>query len=610
MCGIAGFYDFRRDINLHDIADKMLEAIAHRGYDNRGIEEYKLNDGSSVCFGHNRLSIIGLSKLSHQPLSYNNLHISYNGEVYNYKELKSELLHLGYDFKSGSDTEVILKIFDHYGVEGISKLNGMFALAIFDSNKDKLYLVRDRLGVKPLFYYQNGRKIIFGSEVQAVLEYPGLPKEYNLEIIGNYFTNGYVSSFDSIYSKIKKIENGSILTVDLKSGESETSKYWNLDNNHNEYINDYSEAYEAFDALLDSSINYRLIADVPVGLFLSSGLDSNLILNSYLKQTNDSIETYTLKSLDFREVNVSETDSKVNRHYLTLNNEEKWGIYKTLCQKYGEPLADPATIGLYKLSSEAAKSLKVIMVGDGGDEILGGYNSYKNYLKYGDKYSFIKFLYKAISPITESILSSHIEKTSFSKSALIHSILAGDNIIDIQEKRKLLQQKFVTKLLKFNYEIKPIKTDYNSVTDFLNFKTNSELVHQLNYKTDIAGMLNTVEIREPLLDYRLFDLQQKISNDLFRKMMLEEKSKKIILDIMRNKFKIDTTKIMKMGFHLDYPAMLNNNEELEDILSCYQSNYLNKSSVNKLWESFKNERVDPSLMYRVITFIMWDYYQK
>lgn len=609
MCGLVGYYSPNLTGDIKGIADSMLEAISHRGFDNRGIESYQLQDGSSLCLGHNRLSIIGLSNLAHQPLSYKHLHISYNGEIYNYKELKDELIGFGYEFSSQSDTEVILKVFDRYGTEGVSKLNGMFAIALYDSREEKLYLVRDRLGVKPLFYFHNGKDIVFGSEVKAVLKHPRVKKEYDPEIIGNYLTYGYVNSFKSIYSGIKKLENGTIFTYDLNNGTQNTTTYWSLNNKGNSYINDYNKAYKAFDELIESSISYRLIADVPVGLFLSSGLDSNLILNTYLNKTNDDITTYSLKSLDFDEENIIGSDPRVKRNYLTLEKGEKWSIFKSLCKNYSEPLSDPATIGLYKLSEEAAKSLKVIMVGDGGDEILGGYNSYKLYLKYSDKYSLFKFLYKAVSPIVSSILSNNIEIPKYSRPALLHSILAGKNLIDIQQQRKHLQQKFMYELTNFNYNIPAENVPFNKITDFLNYKTKSELVHQLNYKTDIAGMLHTVEIREPLLDYRLFDLQQKISDDLFRKMMLEDKSKKIILDIMRLKFKIDTAKMSKMGFHLNYPEILFNNDELNDILGSYQSSFLEKKVIINIWESFKKHKVEPALMFRIITYVMWDYLQ-
>ena len=231
MCGIAGFITKKKIKNPESILKEMLELIAHRGKDNRGIyidKNYNLKKTYGI--GHNRLSVIDLSEKGNQPFFYNNYIISFNGEIYNYKELRNELIEHGHNFDSSSDTEVIIKLFETFREKSFKKLNGMFAIIIYDLESQKIYLVRDRMGVKPLVYYRNNESFLFSSELKSFYAFPHFKNNILIrkKMLANYFKFGYVNSFESIIDGVYKVENGSILIYDVNTGKIKKKKYWEL----------------------------------------------------------------------------------------------------------------------------------------------------------------------------------------------------------------------------------------------------------------------------------------------------------------------------------------------------------------------------------------------
>jgi asparagine synthase (glutamine-hydrolysing) len=612
MCGITGFYTKKNNFDSEIILNNMLELISHRGKNNRGIY-VDINPDSNETFavGHNRLSVIDLSDSGNQPFLYKDYIISYNGEIYNYEELRNNLIERGYSFNSSSDTEVIIKLFEAYGKKSFEKLNGMFAIVIYNKKTQKLYLTRDRMGVKPLLFYKDNDSFLFSSELKSFYAFPNFKQNCGIKknMLANYFKYGYINSFDSIIEGVHKVENGSFLIYDLQKNEVEKRKYWILSNvkeleklNKTDYI-----TKDLFD-LLKSSVSLRLVSDLPVGLFLSSGIDSNLVLNLSLLSGLKKLDTYTLRSIDYEDNDLA-YNNKVNRNFITTDLNNIWKDYKYLCSKYDEPFSDPATIGLFQLSKSASKFNKVIMVGDGGDEILAGYSTYKLFASINSlKFRVARLLYKPFHPFVKLYITKFVESKTSKRLSHYHSILSSKSISNIQKLRENFYNSFTKRIVG---DVFPDSAELNNNEDNiltnLNYKTSSELIHQLNYKTDIAGMLNTVEIREPLLDYRLFEFQQRISIDFFNNMVKNKESKFFFRKILNDKFNIDTSTLQKKGFHVRLEqAFKENINEINSLIMNHKSINIDMNYVGKTWGLWKTGNVDFTIINRIVTYILWE----
>ena len=589
----------------------MLQEIQHRGMDHRGKKIIPLDTYPGlVALGHNRLSVIDLSENGNQPFSYKNYSLIYNGEIYNYKDLKKELILNGYSFDSDSDTEVIIKLFDCFGFNAFSKLNGMFAIAIFDNLKHKIFLVRDRMGVKPISYYIEDGAFLFSSEIKSFFSFPNFQQNAPIDrtILANYFKFGYVNSFKSIYENVNKVENGTVLTFDIISQQITTTKYWVLKKNQASYFNNMKDASNSIHRILKSSISLRHVSDIPVGLFLSSGLDSNLVLAYSLKNGLKNIDTYTLKSVDFEENNLK-YDKKVNRTFIETDLDSIWKDFKFLCSKFDEPFSDPATIGLYQLSKHASSYNKVILVGDGGDELLAGYSPYKLFsrIETDFKIKTLRFIYKPFKPFVELFFNFFLESKTALRLLYYHSVLSSSRLSEVDSVRSKYFDRFTKKLTKNCFEESTDFDESNPLLSYLNMKTSGELIHQLNYKTDVAGMLNTVEIREPLLDYRLFEAQQKFSKSLLTENVNKKESKFIFRKIMKEKLRFDITNIQKKGFHISLEsAFVKNIVELDELILYHKSDLIDMNYVRKIWKKWKKGNANFLLITRIVSFIYWE----
>jgi len=290
MCGIAGIIGLNKDYQVDPAKlDYMTDVLSHRGPDDRGT-----NILGNIGLGHRRLSILDLSAAGHQPMANEDksIWIIFNGEIYNYKDYLPELKSKGYQFKSNSDTEVIIHAYQEWGIEGcLKRLNGMFAFCLVDLNKNETYLVRDRLGIKPLYYSNKGKAVVFGSELKAVMADDEVDNSLNLNTLSHYLSTFYTCAPDSIFKHVKTLEPGHYLHI--KDNEIRDHVYWDVQLS-NKYL-DYSEneILEKFDELFDESVKYTLVSDVPVGHLLSSGVDSNAVLY-HMKQHQDNIETFTV----------------------------------------------------------------------------------------------------------------------------------------------------------------------------------------------------------------------------------------------------------------------------------------------------------------------------
>jgi len=369
MCGICGF-------NWKDekLIQKMVHKIHHRGPDARG---FKTFPGFSI--GNARLSILDLSVRGNQPMSSRNgkLWIVYNGEVYNFPEIKKELISKGYKFNSHTDTEVVLKSYEEYGPSCLEKFNGMFAFAIWDEEKKELFLARDRIGIKPLYYYLKDGKLIFGSEIKSILEADCLKKEINLQSMYYYLGYEFVPAPDTMFKNIYKLRQGHYAI--FKNGNLKIEKYWELKFKP-EIINE-EDAIERIFSVLEKSVKRRLISDVPLGVFLSGGLDSSTVVGFVSQLYPKKVQTFSIGYEDktFSELPYAKTVSdffNTEHNVLIINPISPEDIERSLYH-LDEPMTDLSTIPFYLISCKAREKVKVCLSGEGGDEIFLGYDRFK-----------------------------------------------------------------------------------------------------------------------------------------------------------------------------------------------------------------------------------------
>jgi len=294
MCGITGFVDFSKKSNL-DILKRMTDVLYHRGPDDSGYSFYE-NEFATIGLGQRRLSILDLSPRAHQPMTFEQFTIVYNGEVYNFKEIRIDLEKYKYTFNSDSDTEVILKAYHKWGIDAVQQFNGMFAIAIYDQQTKKLTLIRDRAGVKPLYWYQKNGLFMFASELKSFHENPCFEKEINIDALSLFFQYGYILQPYSIFKNSFKLKAGHYIELDLKNKNLQEIKYWDVVDCYNQpkLVISEQEAIEETERLLKKAFEYRMVADVPVGMFLSGGYDSSAVTAILQSDRTEKLKTFTI----------------------------------------------------------------------------------------------------------------------------------------------------------------------------------------------------------------------------------------------------------------------------------------------------------------------------
>ena len=364
----------------------MINGLDHRGPDASGFKIH-VNDDCIVALGHTRLSIIDISNNGKQPMEFGDLSISYNGEIYNYLEIRRELKDLGHRFKSQTDTEVILHSYAEWGEKCVNKFIGMFAFAIYDKKRRQLFLCRDRAGAKPLYYYFENNVFLFSSELKTFHCHPSFKKRININALSEYMDFGFIPSPYSIFKKCHKLSGGHTLLYELNSKQININQYWDVTEFYNKpKINiPYNDAKEKLLEILISSFKYRLVSDVPVGLFLSGGYDSSAVAAILQNNLTKKLKTFTI---GFNEGTNEANYAKKIAKYLNTDHIEYYcttkdaqDIIHRLPLYFDEPFADSSAIPTILLSQIARNSVKVALSADAGDEIFAGYNHYTNFLK-------------------------------------------------------------------------------------------------------------------------------------------------------------------------------------------------------------------------------------
>ena len=356
-----------------------LNALTHRGPDGKGVFHK-----AHVCFGHRRLTIIDLSDNSNQPMlsAQNDCVVTFNGEIYNYLEIRNELIQRGYIFRSAGDTEVLLQAYKEWGEDLFAHLNGMYSFALYDFNADKLLLAVDPAGQKPLFYFCNRKRIIFASELSALLKHSAICRKLNLDGIASYLVHDYCPAPNTVISGVKRFEPGMAMTFDAKSGNVRKWKHWNISDcmpPHHVSPSSESEALEQFEEVMSKSVMRHLRSDVPIGIYLSAGLDSTTIATLACDTIGaENINTFTIRidNPSYNEADQAENTAKMlgtKHHELSVTSDD--GLLRTLqvLDKLDEPLADLGLLSVHQVSAFAKEHVKVVLSGDGGDEFFYGY---------------------------------------------------------------------------------------------------------------------------------------------------------------------------------------------------------------------------------------------
>jgi asparagine synthase (glutamine-hydrolysing) len=496
MCGINGFNFINKKI-----LTQMNSSLFHRGPDASG----EFSDAKSkVSLGQRRLSIIDLSKNAAQPMTYSHQKkvatITFNGEIYNFQEIKDELILLGYKFKSTSDTEVILASYLEWGKDCVKKFNGMWAFCIYDPQKQILFLSRDRVGKKPLYYYFDGNKFIFSSEIKGILKH-NLKLELNKEAIDLYFSLGFIPAPYSIYKNIEKLEQRQSLIFDLNKKKLKKECYYEWPNF--KPVNNRLKLKQEFDILMTDSIKLRMISDVPLGSFLSGGLDSSTVVN-YAKKFNTDINTYSIgfdgKLDETPRIEILKKYFNTNHHHKYFRENDFKEMLKDIFYYYDEPFSDYSMFPTRMLSKFAKEKLTVSLSGDGGDEIFGGYPRYKMAYQ-------MEILRKLPRLVRRLLMLIPILKL---KEGLRLSLLPKDTFYS-EARESYYKPKITKEILSRKLKECLMKTNGNMVEAVrlmdIEFYT---LPDNFLTKVDRASMINALEVRCPFLDYRLIEYSMKL----------------------------------------------------------------------------------------------------
>ena len=626
MCGIVGFIDFNKRSDKQTL-QKMTDVLHHRGPDDSGYS-FLDNANCQIGLGHRRLSILDLSKYGHQPMSFQNLEIVYNGEVYNFREIKDELEKYEYRFESDSDTEVILKAFHKWGKEAVHKFNGMFAFTIYDQADQKVYIYRDRAGVKPLFWYWKNNLLLFSSELKSFHENEKFEKKINENSLALYLQYGYILQPHSIFQHTRKLQAGHYLSIDLQTKQIEEKTYWDIIDFYNKPKLDISakEAIRETEKLLKSAFEYRMVADVPVGIFLSGGYDSSVVTAILQKNRTEKLNTFTI---GFYEKGFDEAPyaKKVAEHLGTNHTEyyctqkDALEIIPKLPEIYDEPFGDSSAIPTTLVSQQARKKVTVSLSADGGDEIFAGYRKYETSLKYLKKYSRIPKPLKSIIGFGMGLIDPKyipgLNKTyNFeTKYEKFKNILIAKDVIDIMKYtsqhftfsqiKKLLKNK--VSFLHTNFDVKGLESN-DEINQMLAIDSKTYMVDDILTKVDRATMSVSLEGREPILDHRILEFVAQLPSHLKYK----DGDKKWLLKQITHKYlPKELMDRPKKGFGVPITEWFR--DELKEYFLIYldrdrlnKEGLLNTEEVLRLRDNYlKGNKENVQRLWYILMFEMW-----
>lgn len=597
MCGIVGLVTKKEKENTIKL---MNDRIKHRGPDGDGY----FIDGD-VALGHRRLSIIDLSS-GDQPMFNEDGSVVtvFNGEIYNYQQLKEELIALGHDFKTKSDTEVLVHGYEEWHTDLPKHLRGMFAFAIYDKNKNEVFLARDNFGIKPLYFAKMNDTFMFASEIKAFLDVPDFEKIFNESILETYLEFSFVPTNETFFKGVHRLDAGCSLLY--KDGEIKLNKYFKLD--FKEENMSFEDAVKNISDVMKDSVEKHLIADVEVGSFLSSGIDSSYIVSlakpdkTYTVGYENKKYDETMYAKDLAEKLGIKNESKI------ITKEEYLENISKIMYHLDEPTSDPAAISLYFVAKLASKDLKVVLSGEGADEFFGGYNYYREEVDY----KFYNKLPFCIRHAIGKVASIFPEGRGFNflvrRGEKLENSYIGVN--------RNFSSKMAKKVLKNNYELEAIHVTKDVYNEFKNYSNidkmqaidiNFWLMKDILLKADRMTMASSIEGRVPFIDKEVFKVASHLPFDY---KVTKENTKVALRAAAKEVIPTEAYKKKKLGFPVPVREWIKEGdfkEEVEKTLNSDVANkYFNTKIINKMFEEHVNGKKDNyRKIWTIYTFIKW-----
>lgn len=626
MCGIAGFIDFNGASSEQDLED-MTHALEHRGPDGFGTFILGTSD-YKIGLGHRRLSILELSGLGKQPMTWNEFTIVFNGEIYNFSEVKTELEALGHTFLAESDTEMILHAYGEWKEKCLDRFIGMFSFVIYDSNTEELFIARDRAGVKPLFIYQHNGLVLFASELKAFHKHADFVKKINPSAVQAYLQYGSVPTPHCIFEYCSKLQPGHYIQTSLKDFKYTPIQYWNVYDYYNKpkRVISPEEAKKETENILKSACEYRMVSDVPVGVFLSGGYDSTCVTALLQKDRTEALRTFTISVPD---IGLNEAPYakeiaallQTNHTETECTAQDAIDLIAQLPYFYDEPFADSSAIPTTLVSKIAKQEVTVALSADGGDEVFAGYNRYEMILKYGEKLNKIpEFARKSMAGVMDLVSADSIpvfkNKYNFAqryektKSILRNTsdqniMLSVSQLFTEDQINQICRIPF--KKLSTYFDSKELK-NYSSLAFAQAMDYQTYLLDDILQKVDRASMSVSLESREPLLDHRLIEYVAQLPDEL----KFRDGSKKWLLkEIVHQYIPQRVMDRPKMGFAIPIESWLKN--ELRDLLETYlseekitETGFFNWKEIEKLKRSFLAGRKEFGVkIWYLLSYLMW-----
>lgn len=628
MCGIAGFCDFSKKSDLQSLIN-MTNVLSHRGPDDSGYSFYE-GDWCQVGLGHRRLSIVDLTKHGHQPMAFEHLEIVYNGEVYNFREIKAELQKYHYVFDSDSDTEVILKAFDKWGMKAVDRFIGMFAIAIFDKKNQNIVFIRDRGGIKPFYYYFKDGLFMFASELKSFHQHSAFSKELDLDSLAMFLQYGYIMQPASIFKYTKKLKSAHYLSLDLKTKRIEEIPYWDVLTTYKQPKLDisYAEATSHLETLLISAFEYRMVADVPVGVFLSGGYDSSIVTALLQAERTSKLKTFSIGFDDphFDEAkfanNVAEYLGTDHTEYYCTKDDIRQ-ILPQLPEIYDEPFGDSSAIPTTLVSKLAREQVSVALSADGSDEIFGGYDKYNIMLRNQEMIGKIKatnvsYFLNLFLVGTKPIISTFFDDSNSNRKlqklqnllnnySLRNIFKYGNQHLTDQDVRRLIKYP-IRDCIEQSYTDEDILDVKNSLDVFMALDYKTYLTDDILVKVDRATMHHSLEGREPFMDHRIIEFASRLPNDF---KLNGNNGKRILKDITHKYIPKAIMDRPKKGFGVPLQKWMKDDlliyvNEYLDAQFLANQNIFNIPLILKLKKSFiTGKDYDFNQLWYILCFQMW-----
>ena len=621
MCGICGKLNFEKGASVKPaLIRAMMDTIRHRGPDDEG-----LHIASEVGLGFRRLSIIDLSS-GHQPLSNENgtVWIVFNGEIYNYRELRKFLLNKGHVFRTQTDTEVIVHLYEELGPQCLEKLRGMFAFAIWDENTKTLFLARDRVGIKPLYYSLIDNSIVFASEIKAILADPAIKRNLAPEIIDRFLTFLYVPGEETLLKGICKLAPGHYLLA--KDGKTEIRQYWDLRFIKPSERLSLKDAENELASLLADAVELHMIADVPVGVLLSGGVDSTAVLSCAAEKTDKKISTFTVGFADSgfadeRPYARLAAETFGSRHYdMTITASDFAAFLPQYVWHMEEPVCEPPAVALYYVSKLARNYVKVLLSGEGGDEAFAGYDNYRS-IVWMER---LKQVWPAangaaswgLSRLNSWVHSARVAKYTPLVSATFPEYYYSRTSTPYRYSGNGMGELYsadFTKSIDREYTVEPVRRLFSTVKNqgildqMLYIDTKTWLPDDLLIKADKMTMANSLELRVPLLDHRLLEFaaslppHYKLKGFTLKYIWKKALSKRVPDRILKRK---------KAGFPVPYEFWLRNNfkDQIRDILTdrkTIERGYFQRAAVERLLNANSDFGTYSKEVFSLVALELW-----